>query len=81
MTPLVVSKYRLPLAKASPSLSTVGEADFWPRYLSSNESSAAKAASLAVPAAEAEVEAADALVEASEAFVVAMTFCAVANAT
>jgi hypothetical protein len=45
-------KYKVPATKAFPSLSTVGSEDFCPRYLSSNESKAAKAESLADSAAD-----------------------------
>ena len=79
-------KYKAPVTKASPSLSTDGSDDLAPKYLSSKESKLA-AADVALPALEvalladavalvaeavAEVAAAVALVAASPAFVVAI---------
>jgi hypothetical protein len=57
MTLSVVLKYKEPDTKAFPSLSTVTSEVFCPKYLSSNESNAARAASLDACADEAEVAA------------------------
>ena len=65
-------KYKAPATKALPSLSTVGSADFWPKYLSSNESNAARAASLDACADDADVALADADAADSLALVVAI---------